>query len=118
MFTSGTQALQGRTVNHDPKPFLDADTGERLEGSFDIDEWHPRPEFDVHDNPILAAYRRQPDFDLWDMGFAMFTTFGGERTWDRPEHHFHAFVTATGEQIEHARRVLTKLGALHEAAHV
>jgi hypothetical protein len=71
----------------------------------------PRPKFDNH-NPILVAFRSQPDIDLWDMGFAMFTTFGGYKDWEKDHHYFQCFTVATDHQIAHARRVLTKYAAV------
>jgi hypothetical protein len=99
MFTSGTQALQGRTVNHDPKPYSTAaNTPERRAATATDDgiEWYdPRPEFDVVDNPILAAFRKyypkdRPEDWVW----------GIDNGHNDP---------ATPEQIDHARRVLERL---------
>jgi hypothetical protein len=122
IFTSGTQAIQGRTVNHDPEPYVvgyDSAGPIRISGTGLSERvwvlennYLARPEFDVLDNPILAAFRDSPELDLWDMGFAMHATYGGERDWEDSGHYFHAFTTATEEQVDHARRVLTRLAAL------
>lgn len=111
----------GKTT-HDPEPYVDqwgidrnAD-GDPAGYDFDVQfHYAPRPEFDNH-NPILVAYRRIPDIDLWDMGFAMHATYGGEREWERPDHYFHSFVVASPEQVKHARRVLTKLANIYKEA--
>lgn len=58
IFTSGTQALQGRTVSHDRMPYVGADESRRSRYSRFAPRLDPRPEFAVLDNPILAAFRR------------------------------------------------------------
>lgn len=103
-------------VSHDPEPWLSQFPGlHRFERPPVTEGWRvthkPRPEFDNH-NPILVAFRSQPDFDLWDMGFAMFTTFGGYKDWEKDHHYFRCFTVATDHQIAHARRVLTKYAAV------
>lgn len=109
-FTSGTQARDGRIVNHDPKPWtvLDqagrvvAHSSERGEHSYRS----PRPKFNVLDNPILAAFRSAiadddpyADADSW---LANLSDMSAEsEVWAHDSAH-----------IEHARRVLSKLVAL------
>lgn len=97
-YTSGYRAAHGLPkANHDPhpwkrynvrlrrKPYRDGLPGVR---------YAPRPEFDVPDNPILAAYRKSMPLDPANaLGWL-------------------AYVVAPAEQIEHARKVLTKLAAL------
>jgi hypothetical protein len=63
-FTSGTQARDGRKVNHDPHPWQHDMSRSKRYGHNDLTcpedcdaVLDPRPEFDVLDNPILAAFR-------------------------------------------------------------
>jgi len=116
MFTSGTQALQGRTVNHDPKPYFYPQTGYRASAfesarldahnGYDPSRMpllHPRAEFAVLDNPVLTLFRAQ-------------------RTPVVPLNaHVRGFLNGitrlasegfTPEQIDHARRVLILLAKL------
>lgn len=108
-----TGYTSGKTTR-DPKPWLSTATSPDLRASEYLDDdwaFRPRPEYDNH-NPILVGYRANPDIDLWDIGFAMFTSFGGNRDWDERGHYFHSFTIATPEQVDHARRVLTRVAAL------
>lgn len=61
IFTSGTQALQGRTVNHDPEPYLNSKDGTRSRYITNATpwlwDWSPRPKYAVVDNQILLAFR-------------------------------------------------------------
>jgi hypothetical protein len=119
MFTSGTQAIQGRTVNHDPAPWLVtrgvyrgryvSQSAIPIQHAVIRDD--PRHEYGVLDNPILAAFRddlntardRERDSDViadWinaldgdDSGLSV------------------SVPSAASEQIDHARRVLEKLVA-------
>lgn len=79
----------------------------------------PRPEFDhVQHNPpnrVLTAFRtREPDvtLDFWLFAFSAYAAFGGWSDWDDPRHPVHALAMATEEEIDHARRVLTRLAHL------
>jgi hypothetical protein len=102
------------TQTRDKEPWV---TNQGVRSEFPIhgrSKWDPRhDEFDPPVNPIIAAYRSEPDFDLWDIGFAMFTTYGGEKSWEQPGHYFHCFVVASPTEIDLARRVLSKLGAVY-----
>lgn len=108
IFTSGTQALQGRTVNHDPEPYLWFSGGRSAKGS----DWGsrpqcryaPRPEYAVLDNPLLGALRDCKRFCPEDCEDALAWV---EWLWQEDR--------AEGDQpahIDHARRVLTRLAAL------
>jgi len=131
-FTSGTQALQGRKINHDsypnvweghsPRNRMRADTDMFRKGApFNHERYRylPRPEFDVHDNPILAAFRA-------DDGPVRYEVHG--RRPSLIEHYLDQIegaerdpvlakiglgVTATPEQVIHARRVLLKLKVVY-----
>lgn len=113
-YTSGTQALQGRTVNHDPRPYQVYADGvpswrrnfhrERFGNGFgDVitDTYNPRPEFDVLDNPILAEFRSD-----WDGTYERIC-------WWLAMLEENVYPSWTPEQLDHARRVLTKLAALN-----
>lgn len=67
-FTSGTQKLQGRKVNHDPEPYRNKLDGTRSAHDPEAHNWDwlwsPRAEFSVEDNPILAAFREYPDHSV------------------------------------------------------
>ena len=76
-------------------------------------------EFDhvQHDepNPILVTFRRRADdetLDFWICGLDALAAFGGWTEWDSPRHPLHSLTLATDEQIDHARRVLTRLANL------
>lgn len=116
-FTSGTQARDGRTVNHDPRPWIDQDgwrwTTEAKDaysarGSVNEYRHDPRPEYAVLDNPILAELRRStvtaPEFFDEEVKMAL----------SRDPNYSNAYVTSTPKQIIHARRVLERLAALGE----
>lgn len=107
-FTSGTQALQGRTINHDPEPYVGTRGRQRIPYGLGTEAYVPRPEFAVLDNPILAQFRAEESdwanvkgfpiterADNWAQDIA-----DGEIYYDRPP-----------EERTHARRVLTKLAA-------
>jgi hypothetical protein len=101
--TSGYRAAHGLPrANHDPAPrYIENPNG-------DYATLCPRPEFDVPDNPILAAFRtdwyrpedglgQEPDvLDYW-IDWLDYTA---------PQLH-------TVKHIEHARRVLQKLAAVY-----
>lgn len=108
-FTSGLDPMRV-APNHDPEPWVARRSplrratirmGERHEW-----ELRPRPEFDVLDNPILAAFRSAiadddpyADADSW---LANLSDMSAEsEVWAHDSAH-----------IEHARRVLSKLAAL------
>jgi hypothetical protein len=106
-FTSGTQALQGRKVNHDPVPWRVELPGIHAERSAQEVAGHsvfdPRPECDVLDNPILARFR------TWVAGespveFAAEFLAASEYWW--------LIEGARPWYARHARRVLSKLAAL------
>lgn len=106
MYTSGTQELQGRTVNHDPEPWaLWQYNGNDVRFARPSDfmpitqgfRCDPRPEYAVHDNPILAGLRE----DGAEHAIMWLTTLE-----DQVEQG------STPEELEHARRVLEKLVAL------
>jgi hypothetical protein len=91
-------------VSHDPLPWACAH-GKRADEPWKLDRedrrYDPRPEFDNH-NPILVAFRKyntaNPELDT-----AEGWLWGIENGHNDP---------ATPEQIDHARRVLTKLAAI------
>lgn len=118
IFTSGTQAIQGRTVNHDPMPWCDRTGITRYSYPFatrDVGFRHdPRPEFAVLDNPILAEIRdlqAQPWHDksgLWEHDiYARYLRYANDPIANRDGDPLW-----TEEQRTHARRVLSKLVAL------
>jgi hypothetical protein len=119
-FTSGTQTLQGRKVNHDDEPWavlLDGveidryateSQAERHAESFETITYALRPEFAVHDNPVLLDIRTYRNERLtmrnpkgWDHVLRKFQQHKQENPWN-----------ATPEQIDQALRVLTHLAAL------
>lgn len=101
-FTSGTQARDGRTVNHDPESW-DHPTYGRAAWPYTGTGWQlaPRSEFAVLDNPILAAAREYAEFKMGSHHDMLRSVRLGE--WDED---------ATFEQVEHARRVLSKWAVL------
>jgi hypothetical protein len=131
MFASKTP----RDLNHDPEPWVshhgrheDADPAG---WDFDVEfTLHPRPEFDhVQHNPpnsILVQIREDNErsqfavngvplsarLDMWLMSIANLDTFGGFKSWDSPGHPRHVLTTASEQEIDHARRVLTRLAHL------
>lgn len=117
MFTSGTQALQGRTVNHDGRPWVyrhdDGTIGHRASvWSEDHESFEPRPEFAVLDNPILASFREWWDKapDEWTLDRFIDALTADVRA---PEAIRVVIRNSSTTGREHARRVLTKLAALH-----
>lgn len=134
IYTSGTQARDGRTVNHDPNPWVIEQEGaplghyrfpthaaacaefNRADGDRIIRRM-PHPEYAVLDNPILAGFRANSfstrwHAEYWIKALDAHNAFGAQSVWSDPQHAFHSLSNATPEQIEHARRVLTKLAAL------
>lgn len=121
IFTSGTQARDGRTVNHDRAPWHcrlhDArGTETQCEILWPVHDRHhdPRPEFAVLDNPILAEVRdiqAQPWHTKsgdWEKGFyARFLRYVNDSTANSDGDPLW-----TEEHRTHARRVLSKLVAL------
>ena len=115
MFTSGTQALQGRTVNHDPLAWKwVGNTSGAFSGRCGADvpeyarhayhgEYAPRPEFAVLDNPILVRFRAevqlQRDAGWLSVQSVAKLTLSGQ----------YGFGDATDAQCDHAKRVLTRL---------
>ena len=124
MFTSGTQALQGRTVNHDPEPWAYSSQSKPGLGPFGTPDraatrfdgamlWFPRPEFAVLDNPILAQLRGE--HAIWKANQTERSLKHHVLTW-----RARSFLSDldrdwkadfTPEQIDHARRVLTRLAS-------
>ena len=108
-FTSGTQAMQGRTVNHDEYPYVcynwpgSARIDEPVPGCADI--YEPRPEFAILDNPILMTLRTHVMSGADVRGQVQVFLNTAPLDWV-------PYLGATPEQIEHARRVLTLLAAL------
>lgn len=121
IFTSGNQARDGRSVNHDRRAYVDANGNrhstvlKNLRKGQTVEEFYakagnsfaPRPEFAVLDNPILAEFRDRTwavDAEWWadDLGDfnIQFWRDMGAGSW-------------TAEQIHHARKVLDKLAALN-----
>lgn len=123
-FTSGTQARDGRKINHDPYPNvweghsprnrMRADTDMFRKGApFNHERYRylPRPEFDVLDNPILAAFRVtwQGQLDMLEQAEFLALELGDAGLW--PDDGYTDEYTR--EQIDHARRVLDKLVAVY-----
>jgi hypothetical protein len=111
-WVSGPDVFEPRpefNTTRDPLPYVDRQGGFRADRATPTTRFDPRPEFDHPVNRILEAFRENPDIDLWDMGFAMFTTYGGERDWETEGHYFHSFTVASINEIDHARRVLARL---------
>ncbi len=117
-YTSGTQARAGRTVNHDPEPYVQLDTYGNICGRVAYYPYYadgitvlyrPRREFAVLDNPILAELRDGYDATgrtdyrrslvQMQLGALAFGEWSG---------------VTTHEERAHARRVLTLLAALAE----
>lgn len=130
-YTSGTQALQGRTVNHDPRPYQVYADGvpswrrnfhrERFGNGFgDVitDTYRPRPEFDVLDNPILAEFRRSfgnaktLPATAWPNAKPDAVIQRWLRWVDNPNASSDDPEPWTAAERSHARRVLAKLAAL------
>ena len=117
MFTSGTQTLQGRKVNHDTEPYMWGDGSRETEKFVEENpsvglyvEHKPRPEFDVTDNPVLAAFRENLSYSLggtpklaaeWLESFA-------------PHWHVwrHGRIPARAAHRHHAKQVFAHLAAL------
>ncbi len=108
-FTSGTQEIQGRSVNHDEYPYVcyNWPGGLRIHEPVPgcADAYEPRREFAILDNPVLAQYRRT--------GIVVGKHVSAEQ--------YLRYIDVPGkaaqwhwkpEQIEHARRVFTLLAAL------
>lgn len=97
-FTSGTQARDGRKVNHDPKPWLryrvEPDDGWGY-------DYSPRPEFDVPANRILVELRQRAH----SIGLAH--AVAGALL-DSVTHWWNGYTMA---ERSHAKRVLRKLEA-------
>jgi hypothetical protein len=120
MFTSGTQAIQGRTVNRDPAPYeklypynVGRSSWPILVHDRLITEYAPRHEYDVLDSPILADLRE--NHDEGDPLYSFVAYLKLMELWSR-EFVFRTghYATALGKhQIEHARRVLEKLVAVY-----
>lgn len=119
-FTSGTQALQGRKVNHDREPYI-IDTGWLvIRSAYDAtlpvksSTYDPRSEFDVLDNPILATVRKS--IGIWE-NFDGTEMTGPEiaREWlkNTPiEREWWVPTAVSDAALDHARRVLNRLAAL------
>lgn len=77
---------------------------------------HVRPEV----NQILSAFRgsTMQDFATWSWGFGTYDTFGGYTTWNNPGSEFHCFTLTTPEQVDAARRILSRLRNVMEASNV
>lgn len=116
-FTSGTQARDGRTVNHDPHPNVWEGHSERDQMRADTDRFRkgalfnhsryrarPRPEFAVLDNPIL--------FELRQYAHSTDTRRAVKVMHDWFRYGKASAIPTTPEQGDHAWRVLTKLAAL------
>lgn len=117
MFTSKTP----RDLNNDPEPWRGHFSGHRWahEPRDYVTHYEPRPEFDAvqhnEPNPILVAFRERGDAEFpesWIAALDARDAFGGFREWDVPQSYFHPLTKATTHQVQHARRVLTRLPAL------
>lgn len=107
-FTSGTQALQGRTVNHDPYPYRCTDSTHTTTHRLSFDgiktQYAPRDGFAVRDNPILAEFRKIKN---------KYGTTAESAQWCLDNGYWHPESTLLGgPDVSHARRVLTLLAAL------
>lgn len=112
--------------NTDPFPWfvvLGPWRGTRSDARLVDSDYEPRPEFDqprAHEaNPILVAYRQHlakqritSDAGGWLFAIDTFAAFGGFRDWDSDTHPYYSLIVASDDQIEHARRVLSKLEAV------
>lgn len=112
-------------INDDPQPYKYPSGYRNNVGGAYAGEWPrimPRPAFDrprAHEaNSVLIAFRKyaalkdvapEHALEYWLFGFSSFEVFGGFKDWVAPSHPFHALVVASNEQIDHARRVLTRL---------
>lgn len=135
IFTSGTQKLHGRTVNHDPYPWAYSRRASTIDGPWPnrfatrVDGallWFPRTRWDVYDNPVLAAFRAYRDHSMngiMDWLIAMDDPESGTaevrelltEAYSAPmgpgwEDWHYMRVSAT---TEHTRKVLRKLATLH-----
>ena len=119
VFTSGTQARDGRAVNHDPQPYRCVDWNwctNHVDGPCWAAESNrhncqrdPHLEFAVLDNPILAVFRHAGTFLGSEPVLTRSSSFLAELNAGRVP---FAATDATTEQIRHARRVLGRLTAL------
>ena len=113
MFTSGTQARDGRTVNHDPEPWTCEHCGKRSAVEWGLDRYgrtyDPRPEFAVLDNPILAAFRKRVALYYYEEMSVLAAAWLRGSVLTRVAYN----AGATLEQIDHARRVLSKIAGMY-----
>lgn len=60
-------------------------------------------------NPVLLAFREDPDAASWAAASFAADAFGGYQIWEVPGDRFHAFTTASNAQVSHAVEVITRL---------
>lgn len=63
-------------------------------------------------NPILLAFREDPDPAIWAAASFAAEAFGGYQIWEVPGDRFHSFTTASAPQVSHAVGVITRLASL------
>lgn len=108
---------------YDPEPYLYPDGHRNDVGGAYAGMWPrrvPRSAFipfrDAWDelpvNPILSAFREDPDIEAWIWSFSSYDAFGGYVIWDQTGSRFHCFATASREQIADARKVIERLAAV------
>ena len=124
----GRLMFASRTPNPEPlREYMECRHGDTPDGSpYDCimcrPVWVEHPHVQHNEpNPILVAYRSHlakhrltMDAPAWAFSIDAFDTFGGYVTWNDPATSRHPIITATDEQRDHARRVLTRLVSLAE----
>lgn len=96
--------FNSQKINTDPRPWVDSRglhwTRETAPGSGEVRKLMARPQFDNNPNPILVGLRR-----AIERGISVDTIRFAFASCDaNPPHHI------TRDHIEHARRVLMRLG--------
>jgi len=121
-FTSGLDPMRV-APNHDPEPLVEVASGRRVaigrEPARGFWIVSPRPEFDVLDNPILAAFRADEYRRPTKKRRGLDVSQRGLRAQVLADRLGRGIVPSkamksTPEQIDHARRVLTKLAAVRQ----
>lgn len=112
-----------RDLNHDPAPWINEDDIRERRPDYVVGQYphrepiyDPRPEFDhvQHNepNPVLVAFRlidgNRKEYADWVRDFDAYPEF-----WQRQGGQYPQY---TPDQVDHARRVLSRLARLTEGA--